>query len=112
MSKFHGIIGFVDYVETAPDVYQEVTSERTYSGDIKRKINRYVSMATSINDSIALNNQIEIIADPYINQHFPSIRYVVWKDAKWKVTSVDDSNPPKLILTLGDIYNGQQTKSE
>ena len=112
MSKFHGIIGFVDYVEATPDVYQEVTTERVYSGDIKRKINRYVSMATSINDNIALNNQIEIIADPYINQHFPSIRYVVWKGAKWKVTSVDDSNPPKLILTLGDIYNGQQTKSE
>lgn len=109
MSKFHGNIGFVNYEETAPDVYKEIAVERPYSGDILRKINRSVSVASSINDNIVLNNQISIIADPYINQHFPSIKYVVWKDAKWKVTSVDDSNPPKLILTLGDIYNGQQT---
>lgn len=109
MSKFHGIIGFVNYEETAPDVHMEVAVERPYSGDILRKINRSVSMQQSINDNIVLNNQISIIADPYINQHFPSIKYVVWKGAKWKVISVDDSNPPKLILTLGDIYNGQQT---
>lgn len=109
MSKFHGNIGFAIYEETAPDVFKEVAVERPYSGDILRKINRSVSMQQSINDNIVLNNQISIIADPYINQHFPSIKYVVWKGAKWKVTSVDDSNPPKLILTLGDIYNGQQT---
>ena len=109
MSKFHGNIGFVNYEETAPDVFAEVTEERLYSGDILRKINRSLSMQQSINDNIVLNNQISIIADPYINEHFPSIKYVVWKGAKWKVTSVDASNPPKFILTLGDIYNGQQT---
>ena len=111
MAKFHGIVGFVDYVETKPDVYKEVTTEREYSGDLKRKNNRYVSTST-LNDNLAINNQIEIIADPYINQHFPSIRYVHWKGADWKVTSVDDSTPPKIVLTLGDVYNGQQTRSE
>ena len=111
MAKFHGIVGFVDYVETSPDVWQEVTSEREYSGDLIRKNNRYVA-GQSINDNLVINNQISIIADPYINQHFPSIRYVTWKDCKWKVTSVDDSKFPRLILTLGDVYNGQQTRSE
>lgn len=112
MAKFHGLIGFVNYEETAPDVFKEVAIERPYSGDILRKNVRFVVSQQSINDNLVINNQISIIADPYINSHFPSIRYVVWKGAKWKVTSVDDSNPPKLILTLGDVYNGQQTKSE
>lgn len=108
MAKFHGMIGFVTFEESVPGVYKEVTSEREYSGDIKRKINRYVPVTTSINDNIALNNQIEIIADPYINQHFPSIRYVEWNGCKWKVSSVENQFP-RLILTLGEVYNGQQT---
>lgn len=112
MAKFHGIVGFVEYVETAPDVYQEVASEREYSGDIKRKINRYVPMTTTINDDIALNMQIEIIADPYINQHFPSIKYVNWKSCDWKVTSVDDSQYPRLILNIGEVYNGVTPKTQ
>ena len=108
MAKFHGMIGFVTFEESVPGVYKEVTSEREYSGDIKRKINRYVPVTTSINDNIALNNQIEIIADPYINQHFPSIRYGEWNGCKWKVSSVENQFP-RLILTLGEVYNGQQT---
>jgi hypothetical protein len=112
MAKFHGLIGFVEYAETSPDVYTEVAVERSYSGDILRKNNRFVSSQQSVNDNLVINNQISIIADPFINSHFPSIRYVVWKDAKWKVTSVDDSNPPKIILTLGEIYNGPETGSE
>lgn len=107
MAKFHGMVGFVDYVETAPDVSKEVASEREYSGDVLRINNRYVA-SQHLNDNLVINNQISIIADPYINQHFPSIRYVTWKGAKWKVTSVEDKFP-RLILTLGDVYNGPQT---
>ena len=108
MAKFYGIVGFVEYAESVPGVYKETVTEREYSGDLKRKINRYASVATSINDNIALNNQIEILADPYINQHFPSIRYVTWNGCKWKVSSVEHQFP-RLILTLGEVYNGQQT---
>lgn len=105
MAKFHGIVGFVDYEKTSTDIFDEKPVERPYSGDVIRKNNRFVA-GQSVNDNLVINNQISIIADPYINQHFPSIRYVRWKGADWKVTSVDDSNPPRIILTLGDVYNG------
>lgn len=108
MAKFYGTIGFIDYEETTPGVYTETVTEREYSGDILRKSNRLVASGY-INDNLVINNQISLVADPYINQHFPSIRYVVWKDCKWKITNVDDSNPPKMILTMGEVYNGQQT---
>lgn len=107
MAKFHGIVGFVDYEESTPGVWTEVVTEREYAGDLKRKNNRFVS-SQHINDNLAINNQIEIVADPYINQHFPSIRYVIWNGTKWKVTSVEDQFP-RLILALGEVYNGQQT---
>ncbi len=111
MSKFHGKVGFVDYVETSPGYYEEVASEREYSGEIIRKNNRFVATTSTVNDNLTINNQISIVADPYINSHFPSIRYVYWKGYPWKVTSVEDQYP-RLILTLGDRYNGQQTRSE
>lgn len=107
MAKFHGKVGFVDYEETSPGVWTEVVTEREYAGDLKRKNNRFVS-SQHLNDNLAINNQIEIVADPYINQNFPSIRYVEWNGAKWKVTSVEDQFP-RLILVLGEVYNGQQT---
>lgn len=105
--KFVGIVGFVEYTEVKPGVFKEVATERKYAGDLKRKNNHFVS-GQQINDNLAINNQIEIIADPYINEHFPSIKYVEWKGTKWKVTSVEDQFP-RLILTMGEVYNGQQT---
>lgn len=105
--KFHGTVGFVEYSEVRPGVWKEVATEREYAGDLKRKNNRFVS-GQQINDNLAINNQIEIIADPYINEHFPSIKYVIWKGVKWKVSSVEDQFP-RLILTMGEVYNGQQT---
>lgn len=111
MAKFHGMIGFVDYEETSPDVWKEVATEREYSGDLLRKNNRFVA-GQAINDNLTINNQISIIADPYINQHFPSIKYVNWKGTNWKVTLADDSNYPRIVLTLGDVYNDQQTETE
>ena len=107
MAKFYGKVGFIDFEETAPDVYKEVASERSYSGDILKKSNHFVEQ-TTLNDNLVLNLQIKIIADPYINSHFPSIKYVVYKGAAWKVTSTDDSNYPDVILTLGGLYNGKQ----
>lgn len=110
MAKFHGKVGFVEVTETRPSVFEEIPTEREYSGDITKNYNRSVETMTSINDNIVFSTQIEIIADPYINSHFPSIRYVKYKGACWKVTSVDDTRYPKMILSLGDIYNGKQVE--
>ena len=107
MAKFHGMVGFVEYSETSSGVFKEIAREKEYSGDVIRKSNRSVSTST-INDNLVINNQISIIADPYINQHFPSIKYVTWKGTSWKVTSAEP-NFPRIILTLGEVYNGKQT---
>ena len=110
MAKFHGKVGFVEVTETRPSVFEEIPTEREYAGDVKKNYNRSVETMTSINDNIVFSTNIEIIADPYINSHFPSIRYVKWKGACWKVVSTDDTSYPRIILTLGDIYNGKQVK--
>lgn len=112
MAKFYGKVGFVILQETAPDVYKEIASEKAYSGDIIRNIFRNVTSSLSVNDNLIINNQIKLIADPFLNTHYPSIKYVNWKGTNWKVTSVDDSNYPNLVLSLGEVYNGKTPEVE
>ena len=107
MAKFHGIIGFVITKETKPGIWKNVPEEKTYSGNVLRKLDRSVA-SEYLNDNIVINNQISIIADPFASQHFSSIKYVEWNGVKWKVTNVDPVFP-RLNLTLGEVYNGEQT---
>lgn len=105
MPKFRGVIGFAKPVETEPGIHVEDIVEKTYSGDLRRN-NRRLEGSTSINDNINISNEISIIADPYLNHHFHEIRYAEFGGARWKVTSVDATRRPRLILTLGGVYNG------
>lgn len=104
MAKFYGVIGFAEMVETTPGVYNEEITTRNYYGDLLRN-NRRMQPGDQINDGINISNQISIIADPYINKNFHTIRYVEFMGAKWKVSDVDVQYP-RLILSLGGLYNG------
>lgn len=106
MAKFHGKIGFVTTVETAPGVHREKATERTYSGDVLKNSRRLQS-TNSINDNIVISNRISIVADPYAHDNFHAIRYVEFMGARWKVEDAEAS-PPRIILSLGGVYNGEQ----
>ena len=104
MAKFYGAIGFAESVETSPGIWEEHETERFYSGDLIRN-NRRLQSGDQLNDSITVSNEISIVADPYANNHFHSIRYVKFMGITWKVTNVDVQYP-RLILALGGEYNG------
>lgn len=84
----------------------EQITERNYYGDVIRNTRRLQS-ADKVNDDINISNEISIVADPYANDHFYAIRYVVFQGAKWKVSNVDVQYP-RLILSLGGLYNVQE----
>ena len=102
MAKFHGAIGFANLVETAPGVWTEEIKERTYSGDLKRNTRR-LQTTDQVNDNLVISNEISIIADPYANDHFHSMRYAGLMGAKWKITNVEVQYP-RLLLTVGGLY--------
>ena len=103
MAKWCGIIGYAEQVETTPGVWSEQISERKYYGDVIRN-NRRLQSAGKLNDDINVGNEISIIADPFANNNFHSMRYVEFMGTKWKVTTVDVQYP-RLILSLGGVYN-------
>lgn len=105
MAKFYGKIGYANTVETKPGVYEEQIVERSYYGDLIRNTRRLQS-ADQVNDDINISNEISIVADPYATNNFHTMRYAVFMGTKWKILNVEVSYP-RLILTLGGVYNGQ-----
>ena len=104
MPKFYGVVGYSIQTETAPGVWTEDFTEKNYTGDILRNTKRNQS-GENLHDDLVINNLISIVADPYAYEHFFSIKYAKWMGTKWKVTNVEVQRP-RLILTLGGVYNG------
>ena len=105
MAKFYGAIGYVEDQETAPDVHNQIPIERKCKGDLIQNFRR-LENGLDVNDNIVLSNSISIVADAYAINHMHAIRYVKWRGTNWKVNTVDGSNPPRLKLSLGGVYNG------
>ena len=104
MAKFYGPVGYAETVETAPGVYVEKITERMYFGDLTRNTRRLQSSET-LNDDINVANEISIVADPFARKNFHKMRYVTSRGAKWKISKVEVGHP-RLILTIGGLYNG------
>lgn len=105
MPKYYGSIGFVETVETAPDVWEEQITEHNYFGDILKVTKRWQG-TSHLNDDLTISNRISIVSDPYANDNFQNIRFAEWLGTKWKVTSVEVAFP-RLVLDLGGVYNEQ-----
>ena len=106
MAKYFGKIGYAEQVETAPGVWEEQITEHQYYGDVVRN-NRKLESSGDINDNINVSMEISIVADPYAIQNFHAMRYVEFMGSLWKIHSVE-VNYPRLILSIGGVYNGQQ----
>lgn len=103
MAKFYGAIGYAKTVEMTPGVWEEQITERFYYGELVRNTRR-LQTSDSLNDNIDIANEISIVADPFANQNFHSMRYVEWMGARWKISSVEVQYP-RLILAVGGVYN-------
>ena len=103
--RYYGLIGYAEFAEVRPGVWEDVIVERPYSGDVTRKSVRW-QKGENLNDNFDVNNVISVVADPYALEHFGDIRYVTFMNSKWKVSSVE-IQPPRLNITIGGIYNGK-----
>lgn len=109
MAKWCGVIGYAGLTETSPGVWEEGIVARKYYGDMNRNTRR-LQTTNNVNDDINISNELSIVADPYANANFHSMRYAEFMGVKWKITNVEVQRP-RLILTLGGEYNGEQTVS-
>lgn len=104
MAKFYGSVGYGISEETVPGVWEDRIVEHSYYGDVIRN-NRKLQSSSQLNDNIIVSNEISILSDPFANENFHCIRYVTFMGTKWKVSNVDVQYP-RLVLTLGEVFNG------
>ena len=104
MPKFFGKIGLRMQVEVTPGVWDDKIIEKQCYGDLVRD-NRRFQNHSQFNDDITISNSFSIVADKEAYIYFHNILYVEYMGTKWKVESVDASNPPRLVLDVGGIYN-------
>jgi hypothetical protein len=103
MARYHGYVGYATDVEAYPGVWEEQISEHEYFGDVlKNRIN--MQQGNVINAKITISNSISIIADPFAFEHVYAMRYVTYLGKKWSIVNVSIERP-RLILTLGGLYN-------
>ena len=104
MARFFGRIGYGESVETAPGVWGDAIVEHSYFGDVIRNA-RNLREGENLNMDLNVQNSISIVADAYANDHFFAIRYIEWAGTLWTISSVEVQSP-RLILRLGEVYNG------
>lgn len=105
MAKWFGKIGYVmPPQETEPGVWSETEIvEKDMYGDLITDRRRRQN-TNEINDSITLANTLSVIADPFIEANCSYLAYVEIMGTKWKITDIDASTRPRLILTIGGVY--------
>ena len=104
MAKFYGEVGYIAITETSPGIFSEDLVKKYYYGDeIKHTVR--VQSSDKINDDLIPSSQVSIIADPYANDNYLKIRYVTLHGVRWKISNIDIQRP-RIILTLGGVYNG------
>lgn len=59
----------------------------------------------TVNNDISLENSFAIVADAYATENFMDMRYVSWNGKNWIITNVEVRRP-RLILTIGGLWNG------
>lgn len=107
MGKWFGKIGYAVTEETEPGIWEEQIIERDYYGDMTSD-RRKRQNSQGVNDDLSLSNVISIIADPFAYENCSHMAYAEIMGAKWKISDIEVQYP-RLILTIGGVYNGNQT---
>lgn len=110
MAKFYGKIGYMKTEETKPGKWTKVIVEKSYSGDLNSYRRRWAN-SQKVNGDLNISSEISIVADPFLIDHLTNIRYVKLYGQPLEIDNID-LQPPRLVLTLGGVYNGEVAGDE
>ena len=106
MAKFYGAIGYAVSEETTPGVWKDTIIERPYTGDIVTNSRNWRQIG-NVNPDLTISDTISIIADGFSLSGNSEMKYVNWRGSLWEIANVIIERP-RVILTLGGLYNGQE----
>lgn len=104
--KYYDMIIFSKPEEIRPGVWgPERTVAKPYPGTHRRMISKWDRKSDKVNEDKRVNNQLEIIADEFLDLNWMHIRSIMWRGHEWSVNTVT-YDPPHLTLEIGELYNG------
>lgn len=109
MAKFSGLVGYGTEVETVPGVWETIIEERMMRGDLIRQ-NANIRDSGKVNDDITLNHRVSLIGDAYAFDHYYDMKWIQIDQRLWKVSSIEVQRP-RLIVEIGGLYHGRQTRA-
>ena len=109
--KFYGKVGFTVTEDIGDGVWKEKITDKKYSGDVLR-LQKNRDSGEHINDGLRLNTQFSILMDPWFQDHLASIRYIEYMGSKWVVEMIDPTNYPRVLITPGGIYHGDEPEPD
>ena len=108
--KYHGKIGYIIPTEVRPGVWKDLPIEKEVYGDLLDD-RANIQQSDKISKDISMSGRLSIMATQYAITNFQHIRYATYMGTAWSVTSVRPAYP-KLVLTLGELYNGRRPGNE
>lgn len=109
MARFYGKVGFGQQVEVSQDTYDYQVTERYYYGDVIRNA-LDMRQSDKINYDLSTGNSISIISNGYADANFNHMIYLEWMGVLWTIRQVEVQRP-RLIIRLGEVYNGPTPKN-
>jgi hypothetical protein len=106
--RFSGAVGYAADSQVTPGVWKEIITEHNYYGDViqySRRLDPASQTPPTTSNNIALGNSFSIVGDELAFGNITNMRYVVWQGSRWAITDVMVKRP-RLILTIGDLWNG------
>lgn len=104
MAKTYGKIGFGKTIIKPGGVSEFVITERDYKIDIIRPSVRNTP-GEDVIPGLSTGNSFSIIEDGYLSENLFAMKYVTWMGVRWSVRKIDQAHP-RLIITVGEVFNG------
>ena len=107
--RYSGMFGIAEQVETAPGVWDDVITERSYVGDVVQTTETLYG-ADQITPIYRTTTSISVVSDGVLKESYENIRYVVYAGVRWTVSSTV-FDWPRMTLYMGERYNGPEPVS-
>lgn len=102
--RWSGKLGFAQRVETAPDVWENVITERAALGTIEQRSERLDS-DDDILPGYRTTTSISLLSRGPLVQENSDLAYITWRGRNWVPESIVE-NYPKITVFIGEEYHG------
>ena len=104
MSKYSGLVGYGEQVETVPGVWENKIKERMMKGD-KIRQNANIRDSGKVNNEITLNHRVSLLGDAYAFDNYFNMKWIMIDGIKWEVSAIEVQRP-RLLVDIGGLWNG------